>query len=915
MILLAVGGGGLATRRSVKVPLLNDLAPDGFFYGGHYIIEFTPDSLWYETSLTIAAMALKQGMKTEYHVFNHDPADALDSISALGVDARRLEKDGLLSIWDAYTETMEYESKGTATEDQDKGRRGGWGEPFDRKTDPSRPLNVEEGAKHWIKAGTEGFKDEEKGWLHLDDNTATFLQYNDEKTFVKFWRLGALPYGIRARECPHFLGFVKGLASDAFYTQFESVCDGVIDLKAQEEGGRIEQYIRIRMLRGKTFDSRWHRIQLSSNGEVAYAGVPSEESRRLAAIVYTDMVGYTALGQRNEAQSLLLVEQQRKLIRPILARNNGREVKTMGDAFLAEFASALQAVRAAHEIQKEIMERNDSLPPEQGIRLRIGIHLGDVVESGGDILGDAVNVASRIEPLAEDGGVCLTRQVYDHVKGKVDIQLLGLGPKSLKNVTDPVEVYKMVMPWEKERVEASLRLDSRRVAVLPFANISPDPADAYFADGLTEELISKLSLVRGLKVIARTSVMGYRNKEKKISEIGSELGVGTVVEGSVRKAGNKIRVTAQLIDVGNEEHLWASSYDKDIDDIFAVQSDVAEKIASSLSTVVLPAARERIELRPTGNPLAYENYLKGRHYLSQGSNDMYLKAAEHFFEAIRLDPQYAEPHAELARTYGFLGSVGFFNPKEAYDKTLREAEEALRLNDKLPSSYTAMGNAYLVGMNWGATVKCTDKALEISPDDAEARSLRAFALLFQGRVEESVAEFGRAEEIDPISNLVLGGLSVALLGRGDLTGAETAARRALDISPLDDNPTSTLAYIALSRGERAEATRLFERLGEVGGQSWSGYLGYGYARVGRKEDAYRVLENLLEKSESAYIAPTIPAMVYAGLGDKEKTFEWLYKALEVRDPQLGFLGSDYVWFDLRSDPRFEDILAKVRTST
>jgi len=209
MIHLAVGGGGLATKRVLKVPLLNDLAPDGFFYGGHYIIEFTPDSLWYETSVTITALALKQGIKTEYHVFNHPPADALDAISALGVDARKLEKDGLLSIWDAYTETVEYESRGNTPEDQDKGRRGGWGETVDRKSDPSRPLNIEKGAEHWIKAGTDGFKDEEKGWLHLDDNTATFLQYNDEKTFVKFWRLGPLPYGIRARECPHFLGFVK----------------------------------------------------------------------------------------------------------------------------------------------------------------------------------------------------------------------------------------------------------------------------------------------------------------------------------------------------------------------------------------------------------------------------------------------------------------------------------------------------------------------------------------------------------------------------------------------------------------------------------------------------------------------------------------------------------------------------------
>ena len=524
-----------------------------------------------------------------------------------------------------------------------------------------------------------------------------------------------------------------------------------------------------------------------------------------------------------------------------------------------------------------------------------------------------MNIASRLQPLALPEGVCISEQVYDQVRNKVPQPLVKLEPHDLKGVKFPVDVYRVGMPWENA-VAPSVTHDKNRVAVLPFANISPDAADAFFADGLTEELISKLSLVRGLRVIARTSVMGYRNKEKKVSEIGSELGVGTVVEGSVRKAGNRIRVTAQLIDVGTEEHLWASSYDKDIDDIFAVQSDVAERIASSLSAVVLPAVKERIELRPTRNPVAYESYLKGRHYLGQGSNDMYLKAAEQFLEAIRQDPQYAEPHAELARTYAFLGSVGYFSPKEAHARTLKEAEEALRLNDKLPSSYTALGNAYLMDMDWAATLRCADKALELSPNDAELRSVRAFALLCQGQTAESAAEFRRAEEIDPISSMVQGGLGIALLGIGDLAGAERAARRALDISPTEENSISALAYLSLSRGENDEAVKLFERLAALGGLNWSGYLGYGYARVGRKEDALKVLDNLLKKSETAYVAPTIPAMVYSGLGDREKAFEWLNKALEVKDPQLGFLASDYVWFDLRSDHRYVDILAKAQSS-
>ena len=292
-------------------------------------------------------------------------------------------------------------------------------------------------------------------------------------------------------------------------------------------------------------------IHLSRVGEAA-----TEEQRRLAAIMFTDMVGYTALGQRNESLSLALVEEQRKLIRPILARHNGREVKTIGDAFLVEFLSALDAVRCAYDIQRAVREFNISLPEERRVHLRVGVHLGDVVESGGDISGDAVNVASRIEPLAEDGGVCVTRQVYDHVQNKFELKLASLGVKPLKNVNTPIEVYKMMMPWEAEKSTPSPQLDKKRIAVLSFANMSQDPADGYFADGMTEELITSLSAVRELTVIARTSIMKYKGSQKGASEVGRELNAGTLIEGSVRKAGNRVRITAQLIDTSTEGHLW-----------------------------------------------------------------------------------------------------------------------------------------------------------------------------------------------------------------------------------------------------------------------------------------------------------------------------------------------------------------------
>jgi KaiC/GvpD/RAD55 family RecA-like ATPase len=253
---------------TLSVPILNELAPNGFFYGGHYIVEFDPDSLWYETSLTIAALALKQGMKTEYHVFQHFPAEAREAFSKLGVDAEKFEKEGLLSIWDSYTETVKFEEA--------EKEKPGWNAEREKpkwKFAPGRPLDMTDSAAHWSKTAKAGYSDEDKRWLHIDDNTAIFLQYNDEKTFFDSWRIGALPYGIRARETPHFLAFVKGAASEAFYTKFEALCDGIIDLKAQEESNQIENYIRVRMLRGKTFNSRWHRLQLDSKGEVRLVGV------------------------------------------------------------------------------------------------------------------------------------------------------------------------------------------------------------------------------------------------------------------------------------------------------------------------------------------------------------------------------------------------------------------------------------------------------------------------------------------------------------------------------------------------------------------------------------------------------------------------------------------------------------------
>ena len=307
----------------------------------------------------------------------------------------------------------------------------------------------------------------------------------------------------------------------------------------------------------------------------------SATDRRLAAIMFTDIVGYTRMAQARESLALELLEEHRKVVRPLFPAHGGTEIKTIGDAFLVEFRSALEAVLCGVEIQRKLAERNSQVPVERRLEVRVGVHLGDVVHESGDVYGDAVNVASRIEPLAPPGGVCFSQQVYDNIRNKTDMEIIKMGEVDLKNVELPVAVYRVNM--EVGRGSREGQAPRERLAVLPFVNISPDPNDEYFADGLTEELITKLSEVKGLKVIARTSVMNYKKKEKSVSQIGRELEAGSIIEGSVRKAGNRIRVTVQLIDTKTEEHLWASNYDKEMDDIFAIQSDVAAMVAGSVS--------------------------------------------------------------------------------------------------------------------------------------------------------------------------------------------------------------------------------------------------------------------------------------------------------------------------------------------
>lgn len=634
----------------------------------------------------------------------------------------------------------------------------------------------------------------------------------------------------------------------------------------------------------------------------------SQGHRRLAAIMFTDMVGYTALGQRNEALSLVLVEEQRKLVRPIFASHSGREVKTMGDAFLVEFPNALDAVRCAYDIQRTSKEVNISLPAESRIHLRIGVHLGDVVESGGDISGDAVNIASRIEPLAEDGGVCVSREVYEQVENKIGLQMVSLGEKSLKNVVRPVVVYKISMPWQARGEPEAY--DTLRVAVLPFLNISPDPNDEYFADGLTEELIDRLCQLRALEVIARTSVMNYKKKEKNVVEIGKELRAGSLVEGSVRKAGDRIRVTAQLINSNNQAHLWSSRYDRQLDDVFAVQTDIAERVADALRVQLLPSEREAVESKATDSNEAHTLFLKGRYFFSERTRNGTDTAVNYFREAINRDPSFALPHASLADCYLIYDDYGWKSPSECYSNAMAQAKKAIELDPRLAEPHAALGMQVAThDYDWNRALAEFKLALELNPSYATAYHWRSLMFRYLRKFNESYEDINRASHLDPLSKVIGLNVGEVLLGKGKIS--ESIQQFKIVIEANSDyayahRDLGWAYYLASRQGEALDEMRKAVSLSEEDSFHKAG-LAYLLGLLGMRDEAAKIATDLEALSRQAYVSKVVVGLASLGGGRIEEGYAYLEMACDERTENL----LDLAWVPwmepMRKDPRWAAI--------
>jgi adenylate cyclase len=638
----------------------------------------------------------------------------------------------------------------------------------------------------------------------------------------------------------------------------------------------------------------------------------SASERRLAAIMFTDVVGFTTLGQTNENLALQLLEEHRGVVRPIVAKYRGVEVKTIGDAFLVEFVSALEAVECAIDIQTAMHERNSVLPEKQRMQMRIGIHVGDVVHSKGDILGDAVNVSSRIEPIAQPGGVCISEQAYDHVRNKLDAPMELVESRTLKNVRVPMDVYRIVMPWENREAEDT-GLDTRRVAVLPLKNMSPDPNDEYFADGMTEELITALSSVRELTVIARTSVMQYKTSTKRVADIGKELGVGTIVEGSVRKAGPKVRITVQLIDVKNEGHLWAQNYDKQLDDVFTVQSEVAEKVAGALKVQLVESEKKRLERGSTRNPEAQNLYLKGMFYWNKRTPEALRKAVEFFEQAISVDQEFAMGYAGIAQAYNIMASNFYEDPAVVFPKAKEYALKALSLDDDVAEAHAVLASvAAAYERDLDRAEAGFKRAIELNPNYPTAHQWYAQLMGAQKRWTESWSEINRALELNPLSLIINSNIADGYFYRKEFDKGIAQAKRVIDMDPNFSTAYPSLIdnYIGASMKSAAiqSADTFAKMVGTIEGNAMFAYV---YASFGMAEECRRLLSEI----EPAYLRenlnPSFVASIHFLLGDKDEGFNWLEIAYQRYDRMLLFIGIGREFEPFRSDPRYVEMLKKV----
>jgi adenylate cyclase len=549
--------------------------------------------------------------------------------------------------------------------------------------------------------------------------------------------------------------------------------------------------------------------------------MPTEENvtRKLRAILSADVKGYSLLMSDDELHTIQTLKTYRSLMADLIGQHSGRVVDNPGDNLLAEFSSAVDAVECAVQIQNRLKKENAKFVEDKRLQFRIGVNIGDVVQDGDRIYGEGVNIAARIESLADAGGISISLNTYDHIKNKMQVETEYLGEHEVKNIKEPVRVYKVLMDTEspKPLVEEQLELpDKPSIAVLPFTNMSGDPSQEYFSDGLTEQIINGLCKVSNLFVIARNSSFVYKGKAVSVKQIAKELGVRYILEGSVQKAGVRVRITAQLIDATTDYHMWSENYDRELLDIFALQDEITMKLMIALQVKLTEGQQASLRAKHTNNLEAYVNILQAGKYLAQFSKDGNVLARQKYQECIALEPDYASAYAGLAATYlkeAWMGWTDF--PEQSGAMAMENALKAVDLDDSLSDAHAALGIIHLVLRQWDKAIEESEMAVSLSPNSADSVMMLAMTYKTVGRVEEALSMLDKAMRLNPMRpNAYLHeyGTCYRLMGRYE--DAIAVLKRVLNRSPeyLNSRLNLTITYVMSGREEaaRKEAAKVLK---------------------------------------------------------------------------------------------------------
>jgi adenylate cyclase len=673
----------------------------------------------------------------------------------------------------------------------------------------------------------------------------------------------------------------------------------------------------------------------------------NKKHRRLSCIMFTDMVGYSALTQKNEMLAIDLLQEQKRLLRPIFLNHNGREIEVIGDAFFVEFESALEGVGCAIEIQKLLHERNEISGIDNKITLRIGLHVGDVIHVGDRVHGDGVNIAARLEPLAKPGGVCISEDVARQVHNKIDLPLEKQTITKLKNIEHAVEIFHIVLPWEtvKKSLSNSTSINNftkkiaiifgvvlaiitlitlvlnllgskdynnKRIAVLPLKNISNNTEDEYFSDGLTEELISQLAKISGLSVIAKTSVLRFQSEQTKLKEIGNELAVGTILTGSVRTSDNKARISVQLINVENMENIWTADYNRELKDIFEIQSGIAISVANELKVKLHTGEENLIRKEVTNNPNAYKNYLLGLSNLNRRTMKSVYASLDYFKEAANLDTNYAQAYVGIADCYTLISAAGYgsLSQTDANELANIAISRALEIDNSSAEAYNSLGYINLrLQWDWVNAENNFKKAIKLKPNYSKAHERYALLLALLGRNKESLVYMKRAYELDPLSASVSTGLGRVYHFSRQFEKAIDQFKLTLNIHPNYAEAEFALGLSLVQVKRYREAIQYLKGIVKKSKNRFIYYsaLGHAYAFAGNKDEAKQNYNKLKELSNEEDVSPLYFAIIDAALGNKTKAIDLLYEAYEQHFGILVYIKSSPFYDPLKSDQRFQKL--------